>query len=61
MREFVFYLSWNLDYLIDDFFYWVNEKLILYCIKNVLSLSMGFGGMNIVVCIKNIEKCGGEL
>ncbi|WP_009967298.1 polyketide biosynthesis malonyl-ACP decarboxylase PksF [Bacillus subtilis] len=60
MKKSALHPSRNLDHPIDDSFHWVNEKSISYRIKNALSLSMGFGGMNTAVCIQNIEKCGGE-
>ncbi|MED3513036.1 polyketide biosynthesis malonyl-ACP decarboxylase PksF [Bacillus subtilis] len=60
MKKSALHPSRNLDHPIDDSFHWVNEKSISYRIKNALSLSMGFGGMNTAVCIQNIKKCGGE-
>ncbi|CAM2145813.1 beta-ketoacyl synthase N-terminal-like domain-containing protein [Bacillus halotolerans] len=60
MKESRLHPSRNLHDPIDPSLHWVTDQSISHDIKNALSLSMGFGGMNTAVCIQNIEKCGGE-
>ncbi|TCS93652.1 beta-ketoacyl synthase N-terminal-like domain-containing protein [Hazenella coriacea] len=43
----------NLEDPIDGTFNWVRDQSISHCMKNALSLSMGFGGMNTAVCLQN--------
>ncbi|WP_437132552.1 beta-ketoacyl synthase N-terminal-like domain-containing protein [Bacillus atrophaeus] len=60
MKESRLHPSRNLDHLIDQSLHWVKDQSISHDIRNALSLSMGFGGINTAVCIQNNEKCGGE-
>ncbi|MCI3194229.1 polyketide beta-ketoacyl:ACP synthase [Bacillus sp. HU-1818] len=60
MKESRLHPSRNLDHPIDQSLHWVKDKSISHDIRNALSLSMGFGGINTAVCIQNNEKCGGE-
>jgi malonyl-ACP decarboxylase len=43
----------NLEDPIDNTFNWVRKYSITHQIKNALSLSMGFGGVNTAVCLQN--------
>ncbi|MGZ9791351.1 beta-ketoacyl synthase N-terminal-like domain-containing protein [Bacillus atrophaeus] len=60
MKESRLHPSRNLDHPIDQSLHWVKDQSISHDIRNALSLSMGFGGINTAVCIQNNEKCGGE-
>jgi len=42
----------NLDVPIQSSFNWVGRDAVLHSIENALNLSMGFGGVNTVVCLQ---------
>ncbi|GER89931.1 polyketide biosynthesis malonyl-ACP decarboxylase PksF [Dictyobacter vulcani] len=54
MKEACLHPTRNLDDPIDDTFNWVRDQAIAHQIKNALSLSMGFGGINTAICLKKL-------
>lgn len=47
--------SRNLDDPIDSRIKWVNEESINYKIQNALKLGFGFGGINMALCLNNLN------
>ena len=60
MKEAQLHPTRNLQEPIEPSLRWVKEKSISYRINNAISLSMGFGGINTAICLKNMMNCGGE-
>ncbi|MBZ9609898.1 hypothetical protein G9F73_019420 [Clostridium estertheticum] len=48
-----FHPTRKLEKTIDKSFNWVKNCPIQHTILNALSLSMGFGGINTAICLKN--------
>ena len=46
----------NLDTPIDPAFDWVRERRAGRTIRNALTLSMGFGGINTALCLRRVEQ-----
>ena len=46
----------NLENPIDRTLNWVYDKPVSHVIKNAMSLSIGFGGINTAICLQNINK-----
>ncbi len=44
----------NLEDPIDSNYNWVRNQPVSHIIKNALSLSMGFGGINTAICLNNV-------
>jgi malonyl-ACP decarboxylase len=55
MREFKLHPTKNLEEPIDSSFNWVKGESITHTIKNAISLSMGFGGINTAICLQRYE------
>lgn len=45
----------NLDSAIDSDFDWIRERRRLPTIRNALTLSMGFGGINTALCLRRMD------
>lgn len=56
MKEECLHPSRNLDTPIDSSCNWVRNQPIPHLINNAITLSMGFGGINTAICLKN-SKC----
>lgn len=52
MRESKLHPTKNLEEPIDPSFNWVKGEAVNHTIKNAISLSMGFGGINTAICLK---------
>lgn len=46
--------SRNLDDPIDPGFNWVKNESVTHTIRNAISLSIGFGGINTALCVQNL-------
>ncbi|MCL6590819.1 MAG: polyketide beta-ketoacyl:ACP synthase [Firmicutes bacterium] len=55
MRESRLHPTRNLDDPIDPSFNWVRNQSVSHMIKNAVSLSMGFGGINTAICLQNCQ------
>ena len=55
MKESRLHPTRNLEDPIEPSFNWVREQSIPYVIENALNLSMGFGGINTAICLRNTE------
>ncbi|MEH7132202.1 beta-ketoacyl synthase N-terminal-like domain-containing protein [Priestia megaterium] len=53
MKESKLHPTRNLENPISPSLQWVGEKNVSHEIKHALTLSMGFGGINTAICIKN--------
>jgi len=52
MRESKLHPAKNLEEPIDTSFNWVKGEAVAHTIKNAISLSMGFGGINTAICLQ---------
>lgn len=43
----------NLDHPIDPMFNWVRQEPVAHSMRNALTLSMGFGGINTALCLQS--------
>lgn len=55
MRASTLHPSRNLDTPIDPSFQWVRGGPVQHTIRNALTLSMGFGGINTALCLRRID------
>lgn len=55
MKESRLHPTRNLEDPIEPSCNWVKKQAVPHVIKNALSLSMGFGGVNTAICLQNIK------
>lgn len=55
MKESRLHPTRNLEDPIEPSCNWVKKQVVPHVIKNALSLSMGFGGVNTAICLQNIK------
>lgn len=56
MKESRLHPTRNLEQPINDSCNWVRGQTVSHTVKNALSLSMGFGGVNTAICLQNCGK-----
>lgn len=54
MKESKLHPTLNLDNPIETSFNWIRDKARSSVIKNALTMSMGFGGINTAICLQKI-------